>query len=178
MHAQSLHLGPTLWDPIDCSLPGPSVHGVIQARILEWIALPSSRGSSRPRDWTCVSYISCVGRQVLYRQSHLGSQLIRCRVSAVGFPGGAVLKSPPANARRHQTHRFNPWVGKVSWSMKRHPTPVSLPEKFNGQRSLAGYSPWGCQEWDTTQHTHTLSMPYQLYFNETGRKNPLEKVIF
>ena len=41
---------PTLCDPMDCSLPGFSVHGILQARILEWIAIPSSRGSSQPRD--------------------------------------------------------------------------------------------------------------------------------
>ena len=56
----------TLWDPMDCSLPGFSVHGILQARILEWIATPSSRGSSQPRDWTCVSYISFIGRWVIY----------------------------------------------------------------------------------------------------------------
>ena len=43
-----------------------SVHGILQARILEWVAMPSSRGSSWPRDWTHVSYISCTGRCVLY----------------------------------------------------------------------------------------------------------------
>ena len=42
---------------MDCSLPGSSVHGILQARILEWVVLSSSRGSSRPRDWTRVSYI-------------------------------------------------------------------------------------------------------------------------
>ena len=41
---------PTLCDPVDCSLPGSSVHGIRQARILEWVAMSSSRGSSRPRD--------------------------------------------------------------------------------------------------------------------------------
>ena len=46
---------PTLWDPMDCSLPGSSVHGIFQARILEWVAIPFSRGSSWPRDRTCVS---------------------------------------------------------------------------------------------------------------------------
>ena len=51
---------------MDYILPGLSVHGVLQARILEWVAMPSSRGSSRPRDRTRVSYISCIGRQVLY----------------------------------------------------------------------------------------------------------------
>ena len=43
---------PTLCDPVDCSLPGSSVHGILQARILEWVAITFSRGSSRTRDWT------------------------------------------------------------------------------------------------------------------------------
>ena len=46
---------PTLCDPIDCSPPGSSVHGILQVRILECVAMPSSRGSSQPRDWTQVS---------------------------------------------------------------------------------------------------------------------------
>jgi len=45
----------TLCDPMDYSLPGSSVHGILQARILEWVAMPCSRGSSQPRDGTCVS---------------------------------------------------------------------------------------------------------------------------
>ena len=53
-------------DSMDSSLPGSSVHGILQARILEWVAMPSSRGSSRPRDRNWVSYVSCVGRCVLY----------------------------------------------------------------------------------------------------------------
>ena len=47
---------PILCYPMDCSLPGTSVLGILQARILEWTAMPSSRGPSRPRDRTCVSY--------------------------------------------------------------------------------------------------------------------------
>ena len=43
---------PTLFNSMDCSPPGSSVHGILQARILEWVAIPFSRGSSRPRDWT------------------------------------------------------------------------------------------------------------------------------
>ena len=50
-----------LCDPMDCSLPGSSVHGIFQARILEWVAISFSRRSSRPRDWTRVSHI--VGRR-------------------------------------------------------------------------------------------------------------------
>ena len=47
-----IQLCPTLCDPTDCSLPSSSVHGILQARILEWVAIPFSRGSCRPRDWT------------------------------------------------------------------------------------------------------------------------------
>ena len=50
-------LCPTLCDPMDCSLPGSSVHGIFQAMVLEWIAISFSRWSSRPRDWTRVSCI-------------------------------------------------------------------------------------------------------------------------
>ena len=48
------------------SLPGSSVHGILQARILEWVTMPSSRGSSQSRDQTLVSYVSCIDRRVLY----------------------------------------------------------------------------------------------------------------
>ena len=51
----------TLCDPMDCSLPGSSVHGIFQARVLEWVAISFSRRSSQPRDWT---WVSCtVGRR-------------------------------------------------------------------------------------------------------------------
>ena len=49
---------PTLCDPVDCSLPGSSVHGIFQARVLEWVAIPFPRGSSRARDRTLVSCIT------------------------------------------------------------------------------------------------------------------------
>ena len=52
---------PVLCDPMDCSPPGSLVHGILQTRILEWVAVPSSRGSSWPRDRTHVSYVSCIG---------------------------------------------------------------------------------------------------------------------
>ena len=62
-HCSVAQLSPILWDPMDCSLLGSSVHGVFQARKLEWDAMPSSWGSSRPRDQI---WVSCIGRQVLY----------------------------------------------------------------------------------------------------------------
>ena len=48
----------TLCNPMDCSLPGSSVHGILQARVLQWVAMPFSRGFSRPRDWTHVCCIA------------------------------------------------------------------------------------------------------------------------
>ena len=58
---------------MDCSLPGSFVHGILQAGILEWVAMPSSRESSQPRDRTPVSYVSCIARQILYHLCHLRS---------------------------------------------------------------------------------------------------------
>ena len=60
-------------DPMDCSRPDSSVHGILKARILEWVAMHSSKGSSRSKDGTHVSYVSCIGRRALYHQHHLGS---------------------------------------------------------------------------------------------------------
>ena len=59
----------TLCDPVDYSLPGSSVHGIFQARVLEWVAISFSRGSSQPRDQT---HVSCIGRRVLYHSSPQG----------------------------------------------------------------------------------------------------------
>ena len=63
--------GVRLCDPTDCSLPGSSVHGVLQARILEWVAISISRESSWPRDRIRISCISCIGRQILYHWATL-----------------------------------------------------------------------------------------------------------
>ena len=60
MHAESIQSCLTLCDPMDCSPPVSFVHGSLQARIPEWVAMSSSRGSSRPRDWTRTSHFSCI----------------------------------------------------------------------------------------------------------------------
>ena len=57
---------PTVCEPMDCSPPGSSVHGILWARMLERVAIPFCRGSSQPRSWTCVSFVFCIGRQILY----------------------------------------------------------------------------------------------------------------
>ena len=56
---------------LECGPPGSSVHGILQVRILEWVAVPSSSGSSQRRDQTHISDASCIGRWVLYHQHHL-----------------------------------------------------------------------------------------------------------
>ena len=66
VRARLFWMCPTLCDPMDCSLPVSSVHGILQARILESVVMPSFRGSSQPRDRTHISYVSCIGRLVLY----------------------------------------------------------------------------------------------------------------
>ena len=53
-------------------------------------------------------------------------------------------------------HECDPWVGKIPWRRKWQPTPVFLPGKFRGQRSLAGYSPWGCRELNMTTCMHSI----------------------
>ena len=73
------------------------------------------------------------------------------------FPGSTSDKEPACQFRRHRRPRFNPWVGKIPWWRKWQPTPVFLPRESHGQKSLAGYSPWGHKESDTTEeaeHTH------------------------
>ena len=56
---------------------------------------------------------------------------------------------------------FDPWVRKIPWRRKWQSTPVLLPGKSHGQRSLVGYSPWGCKELDTTENSTTLKMHKQ-----------------
>ena len=74
-------------------------------------------------------------------------------IVALGFLGGSVVKNPPANLG---DAGLIPWVKKISWRRKWQPTPVFLPGKSNGQRSLMGYSP--CKELGTVEplSTHIL----------------------
>ena len=83
----------TLCDPMNCSPPGSSIHGIFQARILEWVAISYSRGSSPPRDRTHVSCSSCVSRRMLYHCAtweapiELGSPALQADSLPVGLPG-------------------------------------------------------------------------------------------
>ena len=70
---------------------------------------------------------------------------------------GLVVKNPPAGEGRCKRCGFDPWVGKIPWRRACQPTPVFLPSEFHGQRSLAGYSPWGGKGSDTTEPLSTYA---------------------
>ena len=72
-----------------------------------------------------------------------------------GFPNGTSGNKSACQFRRHKRPGFNPWVGKILWSRKWQPTPVLLPGKFCGRRSLACYSPGGHKELDTPEWLST-----------------------
>ena len=83
------------------------------------------------------------------------------------FQADASGKESSCQCRRCKRHGFDPWVGKIPWRRARQPTPVLLPGKSHGQRSLAGYSPWGHKELDTTkvtEHTRACILIADLLF--------------
>ena len=86
------------------------------------------------------------------------ANLTRCHfyskiIITKGVPGGAGGKEPICQCRRCKRHKFNPWVRKIPWRRAWQPTPVLLPGEYHRQMSLAGYSPEGCKESDTTLET-------------------------
>ena len=100
-----------LCDPMDCSPPGSSIHGIFQARVLEWGAISSSRGSSQPRDQTRASHTA--GR--LYHLSCLGSPLCSLR---------KLLRKPPKDLGRGLEPK--PAIRVVSWFPRDEPALVSV----------------------------------------------------
>ena len=91
---------PTLCDSMDCSLPVSTVHGILQARILEWVAMPSSRGSPRPRDQT---------RHCLYLLHWQACS------SPSEPPGKPMVSSPTAYFPCYGPHRAPLWTPRGSW---------------------------------------------------------------
>ena len=97
--------------------------------------------------------------EVNYRLIFFHTLNFLCTIYPLGFPGGSDGKEPANNVRDRGSI---PWVGKIPRRRAWQPTPVSLPGKSHGQRSLAGYSPWSCrvrQNWATNTHTWTTSPP-------------------
>ena len=90
----------------------------------------------------------------------------------LGLPRWLSGKESAWQGRRCKRCRFDPWVGKISWTREWQPTLVFLPGEFHGQRSLAGCIPWGCKESDTTEHTcfWKKALEYQFLFSYTTER--------
>ena len=76
-------------------------------------------------------------------------------------------KESASQCRRFRRLVFSPWVGKIPWSRKWQPSPVFLPGKFYGKRSLVGYSPWGHKESDTAEQLSTQARPQGKQFYQS-----------
>ena len=139
MHTHSVHfshilLFATLWT-VACQASVSM--GILQARILEWVVMLSSRGSSQPRDQPCIFYVSCIGRWIpgsswgkesAYNAGDPGSipGSGRSAGKGIGYPPeyswaslvSQLVKNPPAMRET--------WVGKIPWRRRWQPTPVFL----------------------------------------------------
>ena len=102
--------------------------------------------------WFLVGYVFCQlwGAKLNYLFVHL-----ICEELNFGLPRWRSGQEPTCRCRRLERRAFDPWVGNISWRRKWQPTPVFLPGKFHGQRSLAGHSQRGCKELDTTEYTYS-----------------------
>ena len=101
----------TLCDPMNCSPSGSTVHIILQARILEWVAISFSKGSSWTRDWTLVCFVSCMGRRVL---NHWSTKEVPASVIFKQHSGEAALSfhtdmfmSPSPKPRHVHTSSFH-----------------------------------------------------------------------
>ena len=108
--------------PLVHSPPGSSIYGILQARVLEWAAMPSSRGSSQSRDRTQISHIA-----------------------------GWFFSPPELRGKAKLMYICICVYVCMCWRRKWQPTPVFMPGKSHGPRSLVGYSPRGRKESDTTE---------------------------
>ena len=89
-----------------------------------------------------------------------------CIAFIQGFPIRARGKELACQCRRHKRCRFHLWFGKIPWRRAGQPTPVFLPGESHGQRSLAGYSPWGCKESARTEATEPKLMHKCSHFTQ------------
>ena len=115
----------TLYNPMDWSLLGFSVHGILPTSILEWVAIPFSRGSSQPRNQT---WVSCIGRQILYCLSHQGSPLSRDQIWAFCIGNWVLATGPPGKSlpwsfrlKACDTMQEEKESGVEHWDSRRHP---------------------------------------------------------
>ena len=146
MCAKSIHLCPTLCDPIDCSPPASSIHGILQSRTLEWVAAPSSRGSSLSRNQTQVSMLPALASRFFTTEP---LEAARKPSNSVTVPKKCKLKQTKLARIFFFLRRLYPMLVRRKWQ----PTPVFLTGESHGQRSLVGCCLWGLTELDTTEAT-------------------------
>ena len=101
---------------MDCSLPGISVHGIFQARILEWVAISYSRGSSWPKDRTHISCASYTGRWILYHCSAWEAQILLAPSKLHMFKGNGLKKKKTSIQRSFITTFFLSSPGSYPWT--------------------------------------------------------------
>ena len=153
------HLCPTLCDPMDCSLPGSSIHGNFQARILEWIAISSSRASSGPRDWTLISCVFCIAGRLLNTEPSESGQSQGLRFK-FGFKLSAYLNLM-AQMVKNLPAMWETWVQSLVWEdpleegMATHSSILAwrIPwtEESGGRQSMESRRIW--RNWSDT-HRH------------------------
>ena len=143
----------TLYNRIDCSPSGFSVHGISQARLLEWVAISFSRGSSQPRDWT---HISCIGRQILYHWATRCSVQFSSVTQSCPTLCDPMDRSTPGLPVHHQLPKFTQThVHRVSDAIQPShpllsPSPPALnPSQHQGLFQWVNCSPCLISRWKT-----------------------------
>ena len=109
---KSLQLCLSLCNPMDCRPPDSSVLGTLQARILEWVAMPSTRGSSQPRDWTCISCNSCIAGR-FFTAGPLGQPLHGYARSQF-----LILRGNHIDGDAHSFTTFSLWDSRLTESLR------------------------------------------------------------
>ena len=150
---------PTLCDPIDGSLPGSSVPGILQARTLEWVAISFSNAWKWKVKGKSLSHVDSSwphGRQptrLLHpwdfpgKSTGVGCQCLLIYI-LLGLSRWLDSKESTCQCR---SCKLDMLVRKIPWRRKWKPTPIFLPGKSHRQKILVGYSPWGCKKPDTIE---------------------------
>ena len=139
---------PTPSDPMDCRPPGSSIHGILQARILEWVAISFFNAWKWKVEGKSLRHVWLLATPWTVR-------------GPWDFPGKSTGVGCHCFLQQCRWPGFNSWVRKIPWRREWLPTPVFLLEEFHGQRSLVGCSPWGQKESDTTEW---LTLSLYIYF--------------
>ena len=163
VHAKLLQLCLTLCDSMDCSLPGSSVYGILQARILEWVAMPSFRGSSQSRDWIQVSCIAggfftfWANREA---QSPLSVQFLRL-----------TLKSPSSENQQGSAFESHKIIAKKEIVVKGHMntsccylvpklSAVHMKQEWNASISVFPWKSYDCILFQLQPYDQLVMNPY------------------